>query len=633
MARRLAEARKISLAYLAPLALSVVLALVSDKAWTVESNGDVRAREVQEALESYAPSIQKTADEIVKGIGSEDDPATREKIAVALLRWAKGEGRPNTVVDGGWPSGFDIAVYNEIIRRFGEDDHPAIRVVLAEALTWKGILISGCGYWQKRENSILETCKAYPEAAIAVFDEVERRFGKDEQPDIRLQYVRSLVAKGWAWNNLDPVKAASVFDDAIRRFGNDPSPTIQRDIIRALLGKADALEQSLNSGVIPSAEVVDAVYDEILQRFEKAPSLTIRLVAIHAFMEKATAWERRLTLGTDIDAAIDRIYYPGKFYQEHPYVKDSIQANRYLKTLRVKCQRHDTQMLLATYDEVERHLKDGHLEDLADLDRSVRRSFEQVSDKCQKPDAQKITAVYDEIDRHFGKDDAPEIRKALALILMKKNQNKWQREDAEVNLATYEDIDRRFGKDDIEIREKIANALLEAGEKYKNVSDNPWWDALEQWFGQDEHFQNRIEMMLFYKARRLTMGKENLEAALSVCDEAERRFGKGVFILLTHQQKIAILGKQGKFDAVLALYDELIRRADLSDKRVVPVLLRQKVGFLQYRFSQQQNTDTREALLIANCDEIGRRALLYPDDYDRLVEECATIRARLSPAQ
>jgi TolA-binding protein len=63
-----------------------------------------------------------------------------------------------------------IAIYEEIERCFGQDENPGIRIWSAKALLNKGMIF---GKLDK------------PDAAIAVYEEIERRFAQDEDSDVR----------------------------------------------------------------------------------------------------------------------------------------------------------------------------------------------------------------------------------------------------------------------------------------------------------------------------------------------------------------------------------------------------------------------------------------------------------------
>jgi tetratricopeptide (TPR) repeat protein len=100
-----------------------------------------------------------------------------------------------------------IAICDEIIRRYGEDDSLAMRILIIETLARKSERLS-----EKAE-------------AIAVCDEVFRRYGEDTSPDIRLCVARTFI---WKSETLldDIQERVAVYDEVVRRYGDDPSPGI-----------------------------------------------------------------------------------------------------------------------------------------------------------------------------------------------------------------------------------------------------------------------------------------------------------------------------------------------------------------------------------------------------------------------
>jgi hypothetical protein len=146
--------------------------------------GDIpggRLQTIVEISEERMAHDRQNADRLIRACGLDDTPCAREKTARLLLgRLLLWKIAPQH------PCGFvDLAHVDEIVRRFGQDDNPVIRAVLAEALVHKGTVLldtSPSGH-------------ARPLAARLVFDEVERRFGKETDPAIRIQYVRSLLGR------------------------------------------------------------------------------------------------------------------------------------------------------------------------------------------------------------------------------------------------------------------------------------------------------------------------------------------------------------------------------------------------------------------------------------------------------
>jgi tetratricopeptide (TPR) repeat protein len=250
---------------------------------SVWADSDEDARFLKENLEQEAPWARERADRIAREVS----PATREKIALALLQAAKERDRLGLVVEDGWPAGFKIAFCNEILRRFDKDKNPVIQEVVAEVLTMKGALIRDCGSMQLARNSTWHICKSYPEAAATVFAEIERRFGKNTRPAIRAQYVQSLVEKGKIWAKDDPEKAIAIYDDVVLRFGEEKFPAIRAQVLHALRSKAQALlwpEHFLDES--PNKQRIIATHDEIDRRFGKDDVPEIKQILLESLYDR-----------------------------------------------------------------------------------------------------------------------------------------------------------------------------------------------------------------------------------------------------------------------------------------------------------------------------------------------------------
>ena len=242
-----------------------------------------------------------------------------------------------------------IAVYDEIDRRFGKDESPGVREQVAGGLFNKGATLGALGK---------------SEEAIAVYDEIDRRFGKDESPGVRERVAMGLFNKGGRLGALGKSdEAIAVYDEIDRRFGKDESPGVRERVAKGLFNKGVRL------GVLGKSDEAIAVYDEIDRRFGKDESPGVREKVAMGLVNKGAA------LG------------------------------------------------------------------------ALGKSDEAI-------------AVYDEIDRRFGKDESPGVRAQVAKGLVNKGAALGALGKSEEAIAVYDEIDRRFGKDESPgVREQVAIAL------------------------------------------------------------------------------------------------------------------------------------------------------------------------------
>ncbi|MDR0717399.1 MAG: tetratricopeptide repeat protein [Azoarcus sp.] len=120
-----------------------------------------------------------------------------------------------------------MAVYEEIDRRFGKDVSPDVREPVALALVNKGLILGQQGK---------------PDAAMAVYEEIDRRFGQDASLGVRPPIAWALFNKGAALGQQSkPDAAMAVYDELDRRFGQDASPDARKVIAMAQGNLAEAL--------------------------------------------------------------------------------------------------------------------------------------------------------------------------------------------------------------------------------------------------------------------------------------------------------------------------------------------------------------------------------------------------------
>jgi tetratricopeptide (TPR) repeat protein len=140
-----------------------------------------------------------------------------------------------------------IALYEEIDSRFGQDKTPDVRKWVALTLLSKGVTL---GQLDKHD------------AAIAVYEEIERRFGQDKTPDMRRRVAAALLNKGITLSKQDkPDAEIAIYEEIERRFGQDKTPAIRDVAVNALFNKGVTLRDQGK----PDAEI--ATYEEIERRF------------------------------------------------------------------------------------------------------------------------------------------------------------------------------------------------------------------------------------------------------------------------------------------------------------------------------------------------------------------------------
>jgi tetratricopeptide (TPR) repeat protein len=118
----------------------------------------------------------------------------------------------------------EIAVYDQVVQRFGKASEPVLRQHVAQALVNKGVALAG-------------QLHRYQEA-MTVFEDVVKRFGEAPEPVLRWLVVIALYLKGAVLVRLARFEeATAVYDEVLRRFG-DASEAGAREIAAIAMGKA-----------------------------------------------------------------------------------------------------------------------------------------------------------------------------------------------------------------------------------------------------------------------------------------------------------------------------------------------------------------------------------------------------------
>ena len=175
-----------------------------------------------------------------------------------------------------------LAGCEEMERRFGDSEDPAVQEWIAKALVDKGFALA-------RLNRAQEV--------LSVWDEVERRFSASNSPVVVEQVVRALVNKTIALRELNrPQDAAIACDEVVHRFRTSLTPALREQAGIALLNKGVALVgvQCLDDALAAYDEVVRLVSAEKTPAFQEILTVALigkasTLVELHRFDDALAA--------------------------------------------------------------------------------------------------------------------------------------------------------------------------------------------------------------------------------------------------------------------------------------------------------------------------------------------------------
>jgi tetratricopeptide (TPR) repeat protein len=178
------------------------------------------------------------------------------------------------------------AAYDRLDQRFAQESDPAVRQIVADALFKKGEALTELGDIR---------------GAIAAYDEIDRRYAEDRDAGFRQRAVRALFTKGTLLGRQgageepdsapqigrpDTVAAIAVYDDIVRRFGRDKDVNIRNIVGLALFQKSEALR------LVGDDRGTIVVYDEIFNRFGTDNAQASRVLVATALFRRGLSLGR-----------------------------------------------------------------------------------------------------------------------------------------------------------------------------------------------------------------------------------------------------------------------------------------------------------------------------------------------------
>ena len=328
---------------------------------------------------------------------------------------------------------------DELARRFGDSDDPDLRLPVAKALFNKGVKL---GQMEQ------------PDAAVDAYDELARRFGDSDDSDLRLLVAMALFNKGLKLGQMEqPDAAVDAYDELARRFGDSDDPDLRLPVAKALVNKGVTLGQMER----PDA-AVDA-YDELARRFGDSDDPDLRLPVAKALLNKGV----KLGQMERPDAAVDAYDELARRFgdSDDPDLRLPVAKALLNKGVALgQMERPDAEV--DAYDELARRLGDG---DDPELRLQVAKALFNKGltlGQMERPDA--AADAYDELARRFGDSDDPNLRLRVAKALFNKGVTLGEMEQPDAAVDAYDELARRFGdSDDPDLRLPVAKALLGKG--------------------------------------------------------------------------------------------------------------------------------------------------------------------------
>lgn len=196
-------------------------------------------------------------DEVVRNFGEATELALREKVSRALINKAITLGDLKRSEE-------EIVVYDEVVRRFGESTELKLCEQVGKVLINKAITL---GELKRGEEE------------VAVYDDIVKRFGDSTEPTLYAKAAVAMVNKGITLSQFGrPKEGDAIFEEVIRRFGNSTEPELRLQVVRALTNK---LVKLLDLKLIEEGV---AVCEEVVKRFGDATETKVRELVARALL-------------------------------------------------------------------------------------------------------------------------------------------------------------------------------------------------------------------------------------------------------------------------------------------------------------------------------------------------------------
>jgi len=286
-----------------------------------------------------------------------------------------------------------VAACDEIIRRFGDSEIPDVSMWIAKALMYRGAALSKLNQ---------------PEEAMAAWDEVESRFGESETPNLLESVASALLNKGAAFNALHRFEEAlAVWDEVVHRFGESETFVSLEPVATALMNKGAAL-----SALNRPQQALEAC-DEVIRRFGESEIPAVLERVAQALFVKGAALSALNRPQDALEACEETVRRFGE--SEIPAVLEwTVKA--FLNKAGVLSALNRPQDALETYDEVVRRFSESEAPVLLESVANALVNKAGTLGALNRPED--ALADYDEVVRRFGESEVPALRVQVGLALL-----------------------------------------------------------------------------------------------------------------------------------------------------------------------------------------------------------------------
>ena len=483
-----------------------------------------------------------------------------------------------------------LAGCNEVVRRFGNSENPAVLEWVAKSLVNKGLALRQLGRLS---------------AALAAWDDLVVRFEGGATPALLESVARALVMKAGALAAANRLEDALIaYDEVVNRFGQSQMPVLH-DLVAMALGNKGLVLLRLN-------RTKDAltVWEEVERRFWASERPAIVEQTAKALVNKGTAL---LELKRPYDALAAWAKVERRFGVGVTQNLDEALASALVNRGSVLSEMKRPEDALAVYNDIVSRF--GGSDTPAVLAHVARALFGKGAtlDGLNRPE--EVLVVCDDVLRRFGTRQDPAFFYLVATILVNKGAKLCSLHRPEEALGVWDEVVRRFGASEKpDLLKQVAKALIKKAVVLDLLSRPD--DALEVYEDVVKRCATRATPALVEQVAQALVNKGALlarlgrfEGALAVGDEVVRRFGPSESLALQEQVAKALVNRGAacaelqRQDEALAVFDEVVRRFGMNPEPAMVEAVALALGNKALTLDRMR----RPGDALATCHETVRR--------------------------
>ena len=518
---------------------------------------------VEEAIAVY--------DEVIARFGSATEVQVRKYVAEAMVN--QGE-----VLESLGGKQAAIEVYNEIIRRFGEAWEPAMREQVGRALLKMETLGAVPTQPVAPEPVAPEPVAHQPAVqddgeTLGTLGHKQEKLSPGEyatETDLPHEAAQALVAKGVALGT--PQEALEVFDEVISRFGAAMEVEVCEQVAEAMVHKAASL------GTLGLTTDAIEVCDEVISRFGQAQQTVLRKQVAEAVAKKEAfeAIVRELQGEQEKRGAQEQAAQEAREAEEKRKAQELAEKEFQEAEEKRKGQeqaKNEAEEKRKAEEQAARETEEkGQAEEEAKKEAQRREPRELIEKGVALGSTEKAIAVYDEVVSRFQEVIDLEVRELVADALFKKGLTLGALGRMEDAIEACDEVMNLFGNAiDISLKVHVGGALVIKEVALASLGHMEAvvevCDEVMDRFGEASHeglLKQVIETLSNKAVALKSLGR--MEELVQVCDEMMDRFGEASHGAMREKvagalfHKWVALGTLGQMEEVIEVLDEVIHR-------------------------------------------------------------------------